>query len=104
MRHLSLGLSNAPRLERLRFDGLDGNWQMFRNDFVTQVNAMDMLEVLLDSRLANVHQVSEHQMASQGPNSTDIIVFKTVWATLVNSINNKVTIQLVCSCQGPAKG
>lgn len=76
---------------------------MFRNDFVTQVNAMGMLNVSHDSEDINVHQAIEQHMVAYGLNSTEMVMFKTVWAMFVNSISDKATKQLVYSCQGPAK-
>lgn len=72
---------------------------MFPDDFITEVNAMDMLSinVLHDSRVIKVHQASGEQMVAQGLNRSEILMFKAVWARLINPVRDKATKQLVYS-------
>lgn len=96
-----LGGNASPKFRQLSFDGLDENWPLFRDDFLTQVNALGLLGALRDSRNIVVHQATDEKLLEQGLSTREAFLLKNLWATLVNSISDKATRQLVYQCGGP---
>lgn len=92
----------TPRLKQLNFDGLEENWPMFRNDFITQAHACRMMGALKDARDTEVHELSDADMLENGVQEHEIEIVRDLWVMLVGSISDKTTKLMVYSYKGPA--
>ncbi|CAB1108524.1 unnamed protein product [Ectocarpus sp. CCAP 1310/34] len=94
--------ARIPRLKQLNFDGLEKNWVMFKNDFMTQVQTCGMMHALNDGRDIEIQGMDDDGMIEQGVAVEEVYVYRDLCGMLGGAISDETTKLMVYNSKGPS--